>query len=44
MLQMTDELMGIGQLGRRDDLFLARFRLAIADIVTDRAREQMRIL
>ena len=36
--------MRIGQLGRRDDFLLARFRLAIADVIADRTGEQMRVL
>ena len=39
-----DELVGIGGLGRRDDLLHCRPRLAVGDVVPDGDREQERLV
>src|SRR5437867_3857284 len=44
VFQLTDELVGVGGLGRRDDLVRARFGAAVRNIFPDGRAEQQRLL
>jgi succinate dehydrogenase/fumarate reductase flavoprotein subunit len=44
ILQHADELVSMGEMGGAQDLVFGRVRLAVADIVADRAMQQRRIL
>src|SRR5262249_59785581 len=44
VLEFADELVGMGELGRRYDLGVGRLRPAVADVVADRAVQQRGVL
>src|SRR5262249_29700396 len=44
VLELANELVGMGELGRRHDLGVGRLRAAVADVVADRAVQQRGVL